>query len=221
MRSACIAILVGSLVLSGCGLTYMVDRDVLLNIALEHKVGLFDAENDVSIAVDAREAIQNEIRESRRDIEYAEAQIAEAISDGERAAQKGEWDKVELADLAGEVFELKIDFLEEHIDYLYEKRGLQDLIIVVANAKFELEKAKLVKKINVRGSESVDLEDFEWQVDDKVESARAAQEDLMVTGQEVEEVKQLWVDRRDQLSQKSGGGIGSPWAEDGGMWGIK
>ena len=41
---------------------------------------------------------------------------------------------------------------------------MQDALITVAWARYELAKAKLVKKNNVRGASDVDLTDFEEQV---------------------------------------------------------
>ena len=206
---------------AGCGLSHTIDRDLLDQISIEYKLTLFDAENDLSIALDERERVQREIYETRRDIADAEAQIVEAVSDAERAKKKNEKERVAVSRMAQEVFKLKIAYLEQQIDYLRDKLESQDNMIDVARARYELAKAKLVKKNNVRGAESVDLPAFEAQVDAYIQEARAGQKTLEASAKKVEQVKDVWLKRRDELSQASGGGVGSAWAEDGGVWGMQ
>ncbi len=205
---------------SACGgLRYRVDRDQLKEITIENKLTLFDAENDVSIALDEREAIHREIQDAKQDIADADAQVAESEVDAARAAQKGDQAKEQVAYGAMEVFQLKIRYLEDHLGFLRAKLKAQEDLIRVAQAKFELAKAKLAKNNNVRGAADLELADFEAQVDECVEKAKATYQDLAAFEQEVEAVKKAWLDRRDQLMQASGGGVGSPWAEDSALWG--
>lgn len=89
---------------------------------------------------------------------------------------------------------------------------------MVALAKFELAKAKLVKKNNVRGAQDIDLVDFEEQVDKYIERAMESRADLAEREKEVDAFKQQWFKSRDDLMAKSGGGVGSPWAEDSALW---
>lgn len=205
--------------LSACSpLSETVDRDLLAVITVENKLLLFDAENDVSISIDEREQIQRDIYQAKQDLRDAEAQIEEAESDEDRANEKGDAQRAQLAAMAREVFLLKTDYLEEYLDYLREKLSAQESLIMVAFAKFELAKAKLVKKNNVRGAADIDLIDFEEQVDDYVERAQENRMDLSEHDKEVEAYKKQWMDRRDQLMAASGGGLGSPWAEDSALW---
>ncbi|MBI3180520.1 MAG: hypothetical protein HYZ27_12725, partial [Deltaproteobacteria bacterium] len=92
----------------GCGgLGATVDRTLLREITIENKLLLFDAENDVSIALDEREQIMRNIQEVKDSIRDAEAQVAEAESDEDRAGQKKDAKRVALSRAAGQVFELK------------------------------------------------------------------------------------------------------------------
>ncbi len=219
MRCASIALV--SLLVSACGgLGYQVDRDLLNEVSVENKLTLFDAENDVSIALDEREQIRREIQLVKQEIEDTEKQIEEAREDADRAADKGDAEREQVAVMAEEVFYLKKDFLKEQIGLLRERLSVQESYIYVAFAKYELAKAKLVKKNNVRGAQDIDIEDFEEQVDEYVLKARDMNQDFAEYEQEVEQVKQAWLTRREELQKASGGGLGSPWAEDSALWGF-
>lgn len=204
---------------AGCGpLSETVDRDLLREITIENKLLLFDAENDVSIAIDEREQIQRQIYQTKIDIGDAEAQVDEAASDEGRANEKGDAQRAQLSAMAREVYLLEIDYLEEYLAFLREKVKAQEDLIMVALAKFELAKAKLVKKNNVRGAQDIDLVDFEEQVDKYIERAMESRADLAEREKEVDAFKQQWFKSRDDLMAKSGGGVGSPWAEDSALW---
>jgi len=196
-----------------------VDRDLLSEITIENKLLLFDAENDVAIAIDERERLAREIYQAKMDIIDAEAQVDETYDDEDRADAKGDDKRAQLSAMAREVFILKIDYLELNLAYLRDKLEAQDGLIMVAKAKYELAKAKLVKKNNVRGAQDIELADFEEQVSDYVQHAKDAMVDLSEFEKEVEAYKKQWLHTRDQLMAASGGGLGSPWAEDSALWG--
>lgn len=205
----------------GCGgLSYTVSRDLLRDVSVENKLLLFDAENDVSIALDERENIRRQIHELKQDIADAEARIADADKDYERARAKNDAAASQIAEMAREVYEYKIEYLEEEIALLRERAAAQEGLIYVAWAKYELAKAKLLKKNNVRGASDIELEDFERQVDDYVERARQDKAELSEAEQTVAAAKREWRARRDKLQAASGGGQGSAWAEAGAVWGY-
>ncbi|OGQ84222.1 MAG: hypothetical protein A2289_08800 [Deltaproteobacteria bacterium RIFOXYA12_FULL_58_15] len=195
------------------------DRDLLAEITIENKLLLFDAENDVSIAIDERERLSREIHQTKLDIVDAELQVDEAEEDGDRAAEKGDEKRAQLSVMAGEVFLLKIDYLHEQLGFLRAKLAAQDELIMVAKAKYELAKAKLVKRNNVRGAQDIELADYEGQVDEYIGGAKETRLDLAEIEKEVELVKNQWLQTRDKLMASSGGGLGSPWAEDSALWG--
>lgn len=210
-----------ALSVSACGgLSYSVPRDLLQEVSVENKLTLFEEENNVSIALDEREQIRREIQLVKEDIIDTDKQIEEAIGDGERAADKGDAERERIAVMAEEVFAMKKDFLREQIGLLRERLKVQDAFIYVAFARYELAKAKLVKKNNVRGAQDVDLEDFEEQLTEYVEAAKGYQQDFSEREAEVEEVRKGWLAQREQLQKASGGGIGSAWAEDSALWGF-
>ncbi len=204
---------------SACGLSHTVDRELLVPISVEYKLSLFEAENDLSIAADEREKIIRMIRQRRKDISAVEIQIDDAAGDLERADLKGNDQAADVAIMAQEVFALKMEYLEGDIEYLFEKLDGQNDLVNVAVCRYELAKAELVKKHNVRGAEDMDVLDFEDQVEDYIERAQDARADLAEEAEELEAVKQIWLDRRAELEKASGGGVGSQWAEDSSLWG--
>lgn len=205
---------------ASCGsLRHTIDRDLLNDVTIENKLILFDAENDVSIAIDERDRIARQIYDTKLDIRDAESQIIDAQEDEDRSSQRNDNQRAQLAANAQDVFQLKVDYLEEYLDFLRAKLVAQDELIIVAQAKYELAKAKLVKKNNVRGSQDVELEDFEEQVGKFIEKAKDTRGDLAAIEKEVEGVKLSWLAARNKLMAASGGGLGSPWAEDSGLWG--
>ncbi|MEO1174776.1 MAG: hypothetical protein AAFX94_22395, partial [Myxococcota bacterium] len=197
-----------------------VPRDLLKEVSVENKLTLFEEENNVSIALDEREQVRREIQLVKDDIVDTDKQIDEAISDGERASDKGDGERERIAVMAEEVFALKKDFLYERIDLLRERLKVQEAFIYVAFSRYELAKAKLVKKNNVRGAQDVDIEDFEEQLADYVELAKEIQQDFSEREAEVEQIRKGWLAQREQLQKASGGGIGSAWAEDSALWGF-
>ena len=110
---------------TGCGLSHTVDIEMLEVIPIEYKLELFDAENDVAVAVDEKALIERAIREVKGDIDRVYEQIDEAVADAERAATKGESDRQALSERAEEVFELKIEYLQSHRAWLRSKLSHQ------------------------------------------------------------------------------------------------
>jgi hypothetical protein len=205
----------------GCGgLSYTVNRGLLKDISIENKLILFDAENDVSIAIDERENIRKQMQETRQDIADAKAKIKEAKSDAERATLKGDKNAETIGDMAEDVYEKKIDFLKERIAFLRSRLDAQDRLVYVAWARYELAKAKLVKKNNVRGASDIDLADYEEQVDKYVETAKEDAESVKQDEAELAKAQQEWLVEREKLLAASGGGLGSSWVEDSAGWGY-
>mgnify|MGYP001599717660 CR=1 FL=1 len=201
------------------GLSQTVDRRLLRDIGIENKLQLFEAENEVSIALDEREQLVREGQRLQRQVALTEAQRSDAEDDGKRASSKGDTKAEALAKLAVEVLGLKLAYLEEALDLLDERLDAQERLTQVALAKFELAKAKIVKRNNVSGASGLDLADFEEQVDGCVAQAKVAQQDLARVEKGVDEARARWIAAREKLQKQSGGGLGSTWAEDTPTWG--
>ncbi|MBI3179169.1 MAG: hypothetical protein HYZ27_05875 [Deltaproteobacteria bacterium] len=55
-------------------------------------------------------------------------------------------------------------------------------------------------------------------VSDYVDAAKERRTDLAEVEKRVNAVKGRWLGARDKLMAQSGGGVGSPWAEDSALW---
>lgn len=204
----------------GCsGLGHTVDRHMLRDISIENKLQLFEAENELAIAVDERENIIREGQQVRRQKDATLAGVDDAREDRGRAADKADAKAEALAALAIEVLELKIEFLNAMLDHIDDRLNAQEDLTRVALAKFELAKARIVKRNNVSGASGIDLADFEAQVDRCVETARDAQRDVSRAEAEVAQARAKWISERARLEKQSDGGLGSAWAEDEPAWG--
>jgi chromosome segregation ATPase len=164
--------------------------------------------------------LKKQVSEARQDISDAKAKIKEAKADAERAAEKGDANAQQVGDLAEETYDKKIDYLNERIGFLKRRLDAQERLIYVAWARYELAKAKLVKKNNVRGANDVEIPDFEEQVDKFVELAKEDTETLKQEEAQLAAAQQEWLAQREKLQAASGGGLGSSWVEDGSIWGY-
>jgi len=212
--------LVALVALTGCSdLSYTVPRAAVRELPIERKLKLFDAENDLYIALDEAEALERNLQALREQRQRARHQRENAEGDGERAEKRHDAHGVEVAELAIDVLGLKLDYLDEERGLARERLEVQDDLVIVARAKLELAKAQEAKEANVVGSEDIDLADFTAQVDDCSARARAAQEALAEREKEVAEVKARWLAERQKLEKASGGGLGNPWVEEVSLWG--
>jgi hypothetical protein len=216
MRAA--ALLVAVVLGGGCA--KRVDRDLLRDLTVESKLVLFEAENEVSIALDEVEQLTRQIRDTRAQVKEIDVLKNEADADADRARARKDEKAVEVAKRAYDILDLKRRYVEQRVRVLKAKLAAQDKLVRVSYAKYELAKAKLVKKNNVRGADKIELADYESQVDKVVEKAREAAASVDEAEKEAAAKKQEWVAARNQLESSAGGGASSPWADDASAWGT-
>ena len=189
---ATLATLLGLAGVCGCGLSQTVERQLLRDLTVEQKLVLFEAENEVYIARDEREALRLRAQELERQ--------------RQRLAQR-------LIDAQGDAY------LDSKEAWLEARLEVQQDMVMVARAKLELAKAELVNRANVRGADGIDPDEFTEQVDAWVAHVREQQQELEAYEARQEKARQDWLSRRDELLDMSGGAYGSPWAEEASMWG--
>ncbi len=190
-----------------------VDSDVLEKITIENKLLLFDAENELNIAIDARDQVVDEIAQIRDDIRRAEKKREVAVRDGEIFESKGDERRRELAALRRTTARAQIDYLEARLEWAEERLDRQRRELVVARARFELAKARLVKKNNVPGASDIDLADFEAQVEDLRADVGETDDDIEDAELEMKAREQNWVAESKALQEASGGALGSRWLD--------
>jgi chromosome segregation ATPase len=191
-----------------------VDGRVLEKLTIENRLLLFEAENELNIAVDARYQVLDEIDQIKVDIERAREKLEVAERDEDLFERKGDSERTMLAALRAETQRTRIDYLEARLDWARERLRVEDKRLLVAEAQFELAKARLVKKNNVPGASKIDLEDFEGQVDKYRAKAEAADRDVEDALVKLGEREEAWIQASRALQDASGGAYGSRWLDD-------
>ncbi len=186
---------------------------MLDKITIENKLLLFDAENELNIAIDARDQVVDEIAQLKDDFRRAEKKHAVAERDQEVFGNKGDQDRSRLAGLRAEASAAQADFVEARLQWARQRLTKERKRLVVARSKFELAKAKLVKKNNVPGASRIDLADFERQVLEYAEDVKDADADIQEAEAEMEAMEDAWITKNDALREASGGAFGSRWLD--------
>ena len=193
--------------------TLRVRSDVLDKITIENKLLLFDAENELNIAIDARDQVVDEIARLKEDAKRARKKRQVAERDQDVFADKGDTERARLAVLRGQAAEAQIEYVDARLDWARQRLDKERRQLVVAKAKFELAKAKLVKKNNVPGASSIDLEDFEDQVKSYAEDVGDSEADILEAEASMKRAEDVWVAANGALRDASGGALGSRWLE--------
>lgn len=190
-----------------------VDGEVLERITIENKLLLFDAENELNIAVDARDKVVDEIQQIKSDIRRTKKKKEVAERDADSFEDKGDAERARYSKLKAEAYEKRLDYEDARLDWARERLGQERRRLVVAKAQFELAKAQLVKKNNVPGASDIELADFEEQVKEYKAEVGESDEDVAEAEGKMQEKEQVWVAATDALREASGGALGSRWID--------
>jgi len=209
----------GAVLSGGCAdLSKTVPRSLLAGLSVENKLALFEAENELAIAWDEHEQAVHKILEVKAAMSEAQEQVSISREDKARAEQKKNAKGAQVSASAIKSYSAKVDYLDAVLDAARVRLRVKEAVVVVAEAQFELVKARLIKKNSVDGAQNIKLPDFEQQVERCVKRVRQRQQELAAVEKHVAEVKKPYLAQRDQLDKMSGGGLGSPWAEDPTPW---
>ena len=189
------------------------DRDVLDKITIENKLLLFDAENELNIAIDSRDQVVDEIEQIKEDIRRAKKKREVAERDQEAFADKGDTERAKIAGFKAVSEDSRIEYLDARLEWARARLVRERAKLIVAKAKFELAKARLVKKNNVPGASAIDLPDFEEQVKDYEEDVASTEEDIQETEAEMKQEEEAWLAASKSLRQATGGALGSRWID--------
>jgi chromosome segregation ATPase len=190
-----------------------VDRDVLEKITIENKLLLFDAENELNIAIDSRDQVVDEIEQIKEDIRRAKKKLEVAERDQESFADKGDAERAKIAGFKAVSEDARIDYLDARLDWARSKLDRERAKLIVAKAKFELAKARLVKKNNVPGASGIEITDFEEQVKDYEEDVASTDSDITESESEMKQKEDAWLAASKSLRQATGGALGSRWID--------
>ena len=186
---------------------------MLEKITIENKLRLFDAENELNIAIDSRDQVVDEVAQIKEDIRRATRKRDRADRDEELFDSKGDERRVGLARLRRTTAVAQIDYLQARMAWARTRLDRRQRELVVAKAKFELAKAKLVKRNNVPGASDIDLADFEAQVADYSAEVGETEEDILEAETEMKAREQNWIAEAKRLQTATGGALGSRWLD--------
>lgn len=215
-RGIGLTILCVATVMSACasGPRKRVDGKVLEKLTIENRLLLFDAENELNIAIDARYQVLDEIEQIKIDIERAREKLETARRDEDLFADKGNAERVEVAALRAETQKTRIRYLEARLDWARERLQVEEKRLDVARAEFELAKARLVKKNNVPGASKIEIEDFEKQVQSFEQRVEDADRDVEKALAKLSVREEAWVQASRALQEATGGALGSRFLDD-------
>lgn len=215
LRAFSLALTLAALASPGCASapSLRVDSDVLERITIENKLLLFDAENELNIAIDSRDQVVDEIEQTKQDLARTERKRDIAERDADVFADKGDAERAKVARAKAAEADARIEYLSARLDWVRERLVKERAKLVVAKAAFELAKARLVKKNNVPGASDLDLADFEEQVKEYTAEAGDSDPDIQEAEAEMKRREQTWATAVQALQATTGGALGSRWLD--------
>lgn len=196
---------------AGCtGLSARVDRGALAEVPNEELLVLFDAENGVYIARDEADLASRNLQDARTALAKARA-YRETVA--QRRTSGATIDSVPVLDLLGQWNDARIAMREAEVELRDLELATSDTRLWAARARYELEKARLVKDKNPAVGKDIELNDFEaqataWQARETEAAAKLAEKTAVVV-----EARARYFELSRQLQQRSGGAYGGPWAD--------
>ncbi|MGF1511746.1 MAG: hypothetical protein ACFB9M_19800 [Myxococcota bacterium] len=187
---------------------------VLEKLTIENRLLLFDAENELNIAVDARYQVVDEIDAIKDDIERARDKLDTAKRDQKTFSSRKNSEQSRIAAFRVAAQKSRIKYLEARLEWARERLDVEDRRLIVAQAKFELAKARLVKKNNVPGASKIKIEDFEKQVAKYESQVDDADQDVERALTQLTREEEAWIAATQQLQEATGGALGSRWLDD-------
>lgn len=190
-----------------------VDDSVLERITIENKLLLFDAENELDIAIDDRDQVLDALEAIEGEKQRAEEDRKLALRDADLFADKGDQNRSEIAFLRADATDARLDHLDARETASKVELAYRERMLVVARARFELAKARLVQRNNVPGAAEIDVEAFEEQVEVYRGKVAELEPSLREAEDRVAEREEAWSMVAARLRDASGGAYGSRWLE--------
>ncbi|MBS2031324.1 MAG: hypothetical protein JST54_25720 [Deltaproteobacteria bacterium] len=210
-------IVLASIVFALCGCSGAVKEhvkpDLVRALPMESRIELLDAENGLFAAIDGVDEAHNDVEDAQEQIDQADELVDAAKDQKKKAKKEGDANGESIAELAITEAKARKDYLKQWIKVLRaivkEKEGELD----ASRGRYELAKAKEVKRVNLDGSEKLKVEVFEDQVtrlDDRVKDLQAKADEVKSAA---DEQKKVWDDSRSELAKATGGAQGSAFVE--------
>jgi phage gp36-like protein len=200
------------LAVAGCGSKYgaKVPDSMVNTLTYENKVDLVEAENDLFVAYDKVDEAENEISRTRDQIRRAKK--SESLANDEIGQAKDQPSK-EVALLAREEAQARVDYLRARQDLNVRNRSLDELNRTCAIARYQLARLQAVRKVKVPGSEKYDPKDFERQVASCQAELAEKKKSAKPERERMEKARAEWEKKRDLLARKTFDARASPFVE--------
>lgn len=192
----------------------------MLDIPLENKVPLFDAENQLWVELDQKERSLRRIKDVDGEIKRMGKLISLARGGLSGAKRKKNAEQANIAKMAIDNYKLKADYLKERKKLLQVRAVYFDKKYNVARAEFELEKALIIKSYKPNQSKRIKVASFEKQLEKFEKIERKYLETIGQQDQKTKAAKGRWLRSKDELYRVSDGSAGNPWLEDIIAWGV-
>lgn len=207
--TACLWVVVAA---AGCAGKYgrKVPDDMVNQLTYENKIDLVEAENDLFVAYDKVDEAENEILRTRDQIRRAKR--SESLANEEIGQAKDQPTK-DVAQLARDEAQARLDFLRRKQDLNVVTRSLDELNRTCAVARYQLARLQAVRKVKVPGSERYDPKDFEKQVASCQAELAEKRKATKPEQERMEKARAEWEKKRDLLARKTFDARASPFVE--------
>jgi len=213
MRPVVVAglVLAASLSSTSCvGLSQRVDRSALSAVPNEERLLLFDAEHAVFIARDDADLAARGLQDAKAALRRAHDY--ERIID-ERRKGGATVDTVAVLDLLGQWNHARIEMREREVALREAEVDAGDTRLWAARARYEHEKARLVKEKNPAVGANIDLKAFDEQATSWTTREAEAQKKIDDKNADVVTARAAYFDFSRRLQEASHGAYGGPWAD--------
>jgi hypothetical protein len=185
-----IGIALSALTLLGCGgsLSHRVDMDKLKDMSRQGQIWIYDAENEIVVALDRLDDAKDEQKAIERRLKKAEELVDKAEKKGNRVA-------VEMA-------EEWVKYLETLQRWAKARIKAHETGVISAEAAVELAKAQVINREDLLGGKNFAIADYQTQYDEwKKEYERELKRAQSMRKNARKAEQRWWVLRRRNIAQ--------------------
>ena len=218
MRKTALALLLFAFGCGGTAAKYTVDDVALAQIPVAEKQAIFNAQNGVAVAkseqqkaVADAQATDNDLDIAKAEKEQARLETSKAKLEVEAAEKSHDQNKIDaaakmkLAAESGEkAAEAKVDWLSQVKKWHYAVADAAQSQVGLANAKVELEKAKLAEVNKIKPSADFQLQTFTDEYQRREAKAADTRRDADAAKAECDKKEQDYNQLKQQYAQQKG-----------------
>jgi hypothetical protein len=205
---------VATLAVAGCssGPKYKIDDSVFAQIPINEKQGLLQAEQEKSIARQEHQKAEADLKQIERELDIAENEykmaklgVENAESSKKLAEQSGDVNRknaaerdLRVAEMGKKAAQSKVDWLEKKRKWAKACREAAEEHQHAADAKYELEKARLAQQKGIKPSEDFNVANFETEAMEKDKKYTEARLDAEKLRPEVDSLERTFMTQNEQ-----------------------